>query len=326
MNRRRVLMCTAAMVWASCATGAGLLSGPFSPLPGTDQAKFYAANTAAIENFAHETRIGETGKRLTAIETLANTYRDPALNLATELINDEDALVAADSARLLADTLAMTGSVAVAARMYGLGTPAKQRFDAAIASLRGAVDDKRVVVREVAARTLAGLGDRLSLDLIERCVQEGWFPALEAIDYFGVAPRELGSEYIQKYLDSGPTEARVAAVGYLATVPSYQERIREMVLENPDVDDAVRAKAAGVLSRYDRGFPTYAVEILGRPELPAAVSQEVIHAYVAHALEVKIRDAGDWPRWVRTVDNALVKYPHQQPLMIIKAGLTNGEQ
>lgn len=326
MNRRRVLMWTAAMAWASCATGAGLLSGPFSPLPGTDEARFYAANTAAIENFAYEARIGETGKRLTAIETLANTYRDPALNLATELINDEDALVAAGSARLLADTLAMTGSMAMAARMHAPGTPANQRFDAAIASLRGVVDDKRVVVRQVAARTLAGLGDRITLDLIERCVKESGLPALEAIDYFGVAPRELGSEYIQKYLDSGPTEARVAAVGYLATVPSYQERIRKMVLENPDVEDAVRAKAAGILSRYDREFPTYAVEIVGRQDLPAVVSREMIDTYIAHALEIKKRDPGDWPLWVMAVDNALVKYPDEQRLMLIKAGLTKVEQ
>ena len=99
-----------------------------------------------------------------------------------------------------------------------------------------------------AAGTLAAVGDRAGLEKIEDCVERGLVPAVEAIGYFGMGPSELGATYIEKYLASGPKEAKVAAVGYLGTDPSYQSRIRDLlVLDESDVEEEVLQKAAAVL-------------------------------------------------------------------------------
>ena len=154
--------------------------------------------------------------------------------------------------------------------MHSPGTPARHHFDAAVDSLRDAVDDERIEVRDVAAGTLAYLDDPTTLDTIERNVGKGMISAVEAIGYFGLASSELGSPYIEKYLSTGPVEARAAAAGYLATIPAYQPRIRDLILGQGEVEieRTVLAKAAGVLSRHDRTFPTYAAEIASRLNVP----------------------------------------------------------
>ena len=323
MNRRMMLKCAiafgSAMVWASHVSGGSLLSGPFAPKPRTDEAAYLVANEPAIMSLAAQAKMGETDSRRAALETLANSYPEASLNLATELIKDSETAIATDSAKLLADTLAMTGSLAMGTSMYAAGTPAKQWLDAAIANLREAVADGRIEVRHVAAGTLAALGDLATLDKIEECVEQGVVPALEAIDYFGLAPRDLGGKYMEKYLDSGSQEAKVAAVGYLGTVLNYQPRIRELILNNLQVDDVVLLMAAGVLSRYDKTFPSYALEVAGRSDLPRAVSDTVVRAYVSNALKIKKRNPVVWKMRVQAVDKALMQHPDGPPLQMIKS-------
>lgn len=324
MMMKCVLALGAAMACSPHVRGDFPLTGPFTPSPGTAQAAFLMANGPAIMRLAGQARTGETDVRRTALEALASAYTDAALNLATELVGDPETAVATDSAKLLADTLAMAGSVTMGTGRYASGTPARVQFDAAIASLRGAVADERSEVRAVAAETLAALGDRTALDKIERGVEQGVVPPVEAIGYFGLAPIELGAPYIEKYLDSGPVDAKVAAVGYLATVPTYQLRVRDLIFGTPQVDEIVVAKAAGVLSRHDRAFPTYALEVIGRPGVPDPVSDAVIDAYISAALKVKGIDPIDWKHRVQAVDNALMEHPGQPPFQMIKARLMNG--
>ena len=320
---KHVLAAGAAMICASHVSGGSLLSGPFSPEVGTAEAAFLAANEPAIERLVAQARMGETDARRAALETLANSYPEASLNLATELIKDSETGIATDSAKLLADTLAMTGSVAMGSSMHAAGTPAKQWIDAAVSALREVVPDVRIEIRHVAAGTLAALGDLTTLNKIEECVERGVLPDVEAIDYFGLAPREIGSKYIEKYLQSGSQGAKVAAIGYLGAVPNYQPRIRELVLSNPQVDAVVLLKAAGVLSRYDETFPNYALEVAGRSDLPAAVSDTVARAYISNSLKIKQHDPGVWKMRVQAVDRALVQHPDRPPLQMIKAGLTN---
>ena len=328
MNRRIMMKHAAAfgaaVLWASHVSAGSLLSGPFAPEPDSAEAAFLMANEPAIDRLATQARMGETEARQVALETLANSYPDASLNLATELIKDSDTAIATDSARLLADTLAMVGSVAAGASMHPAGTPAKQRLDAAITTLRDAVPDGRIQIRHVAAGTLASLGDVATLDKIQECVEQGVVPAVEAINYFGLAPRDLAGKYVEKYLDSDSQEAQVAAVGYLGAVPNYQPRIREWLLKNLQANVVVLVTATGVLSRYDRMFPSYALEVVGRPDVPSAVSDTVVQAYVTSALEDKKRDPIVWKKRVQAVDKALSQHPDRRPLKMIKAGLTNG--
>lgn len=260
MRMRHVVALATATACSPHAVGELALTGPFTPSPATAQAAFLTANRPAILRLADQARAGTTQRRLRALETLANGYSDAALNLATELVKDLDTAVATKSARLLADTLAMAGSVTLARARYAPGTPARVQVDAAIASLRGAVADKRSKVRAVAAETLAALGDCTALETIERGVSRCVIPPVEAIEYFGLAPIELGAPYIEKYLDTGPVDARVAAVEYLATIATYQARVREAVFETDEADEAVLARAADVLSRHDRAFASWAPE------------------------------------------------------------------
>ena len=324
MKMKFVLGLGAAIAFAPHVRGDVPLTGPFAPAPGTAKAAFLAANQDAIMNLASKARTGATDARLAALETLANGYSDASLNLATELIEDPDTAVATESAQLLADTLAMAGSVTMGAGMYIPGTSARMQFEAAVANLRRAIEDARIEVRDVAAGTLAALGDQATLEKIELCVEQGVVPAVEAIGYFGLAPIELGAPYIEKYLDSGPVEAKVAAVGYLGTVPTYQSRVRDLIFRTPQVDEIVVAKAAGVLSRHDRAFPTYALEEIGRLGSQAPNLDAVVDAYISGALKVKAIDPTDWNYRVQAVDNALMEHPGQPPLQIIKAGLMNG--
>ena len=324
MKMKFVLVFGAAMACAPHVRGDVPLTGPFAPTPGSAKAEFLAANQSAIMSLAAQARKGTTDARLAALETLANGYSNASLNLAIELIKDPDTAVATESAQLLADTLGMAGSVTMGAGMRAPGTSARVQFDAAVANLRGAVGDARIEVRDVAAGTLAALGDRTALDKIELCVEQGVVPAVEAIGYFGLAPSEFGSPYIEKYLNGGPVEAMVAAVGYLATVPTYQPRIRDLIFGTQQVNKIVLAKAAGVLSRHDRAFPTYALEVIGHPGVPTPVSDAVVHAYVSGALKIKALDPTDWQHRVQAVDDALMQHPDRPPLQMIKAGLMNG--
>lgn len=325
MKMKFVLALGAAIAFAPQVRGDVPLTGPFAPTPGTPEAAFLAANQSAIMSLASRARIGTTEARLAALESLTTGYSDASLNLATELIKDPVTAVATESAQLLADTLAMSGSVTMGAEMHAPGTSARREFDAAVASLRGAVGDARIEVRDVAAGTLATLGDRTALDKIELCVEQGVVPAVEAITYFGLAPTEFGAPYIEKYLNSGPVDAKVAAVGYLATVPTYQPQIRNLIFGTDHVNEIVLTKAAGVLSRHDRAFPIYALEVIGRPGLPTPVSNAVVDAYVSGALRVKTINPTDWMHRVQAVDNALMQHPDRSPLRMIKAGLMNGE-
>ena len=325
MKMRHVFTFWAAVAWAPGVSSDVALTGPFTPTTGTAEAAFMTANAPAILHLSAEARTGTTDDRLAALETLSNSYSNASLNLATELVEDLDTGVAAESARLLADTLAMVGSAAMGAQMYAPGTSARRQYDAAVGSLRGAVCGARIEIRDVASGTLAGLGDGTALDQIDRCVEQGVMSGAEAIGYFALAPIELGARYIERYLDTGAVEAKVAAVGYLGTVVAYQHRVRDLILGTEQVDETVVAKAAGVLSRHDRDFPVYALEVIRREGVPEPVSDAVVEAYVSGALRIKAVDRSDWTYRVRAVDNALGQHPGDHRLNMIKAGLQNRE-
>ena len=313
------------MAYGPHVSGSSLLSGPFAPEPDTPQSEFLKANEPTIMQLAAQAKMGDTQDRRAALETLAISYSDASLNLASELITDSDTGIAMDSAKLLAATLAMIGPVTTDGGMHSAGTFALRRIDAAVGSLRLAIGDRRVEVRSIAAGTLAAIGDRGGLEKIEDCVKRGVVSDLEAIGYFGVAPNELGSKYIERYLKAESKEARAAAVGYLGTDPSYQDQIRALVLNGSDAEEEVLQKAAAVLGRYDRKFPSYALDLVGRAGLPPLVSDTVARSYVMHALAAKKHSTSDWKERVREIDAALMRYPTTASLQMIKAELTNGD-
>jgi hypothetical protein len=310
------------MSLVSCAYAAEILSGPFSPFPGTEAAELYSDNKTAIEALAMRARAGERDDRLEAFETLANVYHRESLNLATELIKDEDPVVASISARRLASTLVMVGSVATFERTYPVNNYERNWFDAAIGSLREAVlQDERPVVRSIAAHTLMRLEDQETIAELEKRAKSGSIPIMEVVEYFVSLPKDVRGVYLKKCLESGSPDVQIAIVSMLAANPRHHEFLRDSVLANPQIEISVRLAAVKGLSRYDASYPSYAFELVSGRTLPEPVSDEVARAYVQHALEFKRKSPRVWVRWKRAADRALVLHPQQQRVRMIHASL-----
>ena len=292
--------------------------GPFSPEAGSEQAQFYAANASAIGGLAYRVKEGMLADRQDALETLANSYLDAALNLAIGLIEDQTEEIAIESAQLLADTLAMTDhDMSMNTMPQGAGI-SMERIEAARSVLRKAIADSRIGVRAVAAGTLANLGDISALERIGRAVDSGLYTPEEAINYFGLAPAEIGAPYIAGYLESGSIETGLVAIEYLGTLPEYQDAVRDKVLTNTQSIPALRAKAAEVLGVYDDRFPFYAVSVLIDNTVPPVVAAAVVEAYVKDIDTIKMQNAVEWNRRKQAVETALVNHPNGASLLKLR--------
>ena len=104
------LLALAVILVSTSQARAGVPTGPFSPVPGSEQAAFQAANATAIARLAEtiRNRDASTSVRRNALEQMANSYPDAALNLAVELIAANDETITRDSVQLLADSVAMS--------------------------------------------------------------------------------------------------------------------------------------------------------------------------------------------------------------------------
>lgn len=274
------IICSSAVFALVCVlhARAELQLGEFAPDPGSEQAAFYAENEEAIRTLIGNAQIGSTIDRRISFEQLATAYPDAALNLATELIKDQDVNISLDSARLLIDSIVMSDhnlrdTLPSGAEMW------IRRTDAAKSVLREAIADDRASIRGIVASSLASLGDAESLEAIRVAVEEGLFSPVVAINYYSLAGAGIGAGYIAPYLESGSRDERTAAVSYLGAVPDYQATIRDILLDS-DAANEIRAKAAEVLSRYDTEFRTYALTVTTDHEVPASVFGAVVGGYI----------------------------------------------
>ena len=317
------LLALAVILVSTSQARAGVPTGPFSPVPGSEQAAFQAANATAIARLAEtiRNRDASTSVRRNALEQMANSYPDAALNLAVELIAANDETITRDSVQLLADSVAMSDQRMVMDAMPEGAAMISQRIEAAKSALRSAVDHQRKAIREIVAGTLASLGDKATLDQIDSAVKSGAYSPVEAVNYFGLARPEVGARYIVPYLKVDSDDARIAAISYLGTIPQYQVRVRDAVLMNAGVAPGVRAKAAEVLGRYDDDFPSYALVVTIDRNVPPIVYGAVISGYIDSSERLKTLSTAKGKILKEAVTQALVTHPDDEQLLVLNRRL-----
>jgi len=122
-------------------------------------------------------------------------------------------------------------------------------------------------VRIEAASILAGRGNTRALVSIDQMIQEGEIEAREGLGYMSLAPNQLASPFVERYIDSGDTLTRAAAISQLAYNPSYTSRVREIAL-NSDTSSEITAAALPGLARTDSDFLEYGLALANSKDLP----------------------------------------------------------
>ena len=326
MNRmtvsRRTFLRAAAVAMVGCASwpaAAEFLDGPFSPLPGSASAQFYAAKQSDVENLIARVRTGTTETRLGALNELSNSFHEEALNQSLGLVKDIDTAIAAKSAHLLSTSLAMVGSVAMARETHPTNSPARQPIDAAIKALREVVGhDRRVPVRSVAAQTLARLGDDDAAKSIARLVKNGEIPGLEALKYFSFLPEPDRSEYLKKCLASDAREVQVEAVHLLASFPDNLNFVRSLTRGQHGTNVHVRMAGIWGLSRYDDAFPSYSFSYLEADDQLDEYYQGIAGAVLLNAWKTKMENPDLYGDWRSQLDEELERKPEKPYLKRIR--------
>lgn len=299
---------SATLATVSGAAGQELVA-PFAPPAGSEAAKFYEDNAAAIEALIERVRSGSGEAGLQAFDTLATSYPDAALGLATKLVSGDDAQLALAAARLLADSIVMTNHPGME-HMHDASPEVAdlmRRIEASKTALRTLLNKPDSALRQTAAGILASLGDVPALDLIKEGAQSGEIPEVEAINYFALARPDVGSPYIEPYLADGAGPAKQSAVSYLGALPQYQAQIRTDVLLNETVGEDVRIAAADVLSKYDASFGTYALAVAANPGVPPGVYLAVVGAYA----DAGLRDRSLSSETAQALSAAIAAYSKQ---------------
>ena len=327
VSRRTFLKSAAALAMVGCASwpvAAAFLDGPFSPLPGSASAQFYAARQSDVESLIARVRTGTTETRLGALNELSNSFHEEALNQSLGLVKDIDTAIAAKSAHLLSNSLAMVGSVAIARETHPTSSPARQSIDAAIKALREVVEhDRRGPVRSVAAQTLARLGDDDAAKSIARLVENGEIPGLEALKYFSFLPEPDRSAYLKKCLDSDSPEVQIKAVNLLASYPDNQIFVRNLASGQHGTDVYIRMAGIWGLSMYDATFPSYGLSYLGADDQLGEYDQRIAEAVLMSAWKTKMENPSLYGAWRSQLDEELERKPAQPYLNEIRDIIDN---
>ncbi len=228
-------------------------------------------------------------ERLVAFEALSISFPDAASLEAARLVGDEVTAVAVMAAEVLASSIVMSDHSHGEARSpyheFTLATHERARR-----ALLAAIQDPRPEVRSTAASILASLSDADALQRIDAATAAGLYSQVEAVNYFGIAKPSVGVQYLERYLETGSTEARASAVQYLSANPRYQARIRDRILFNSHELVPVRTAAAKALGQHDKLFNTYAFSMALNPKIPPQVYLEIWRTYLSSEENLKSLD------------------------------------
>ena len=293
--------------------------GVFSPQEGSARETFYLENQNTVQSLLETVMATDTNYvgRLTAFETLSNLYPEAALYSATLLIDDESDRIATESTWLLADEITMTNHPFVGRVDPNSHATVVQRNEAARSALRSALMDERYAVRDVAASSLAGLGDVLALESIRSGVDKGIYLPVEAVNYFALAQSEVGSVYIEPFLHADSNDAKLAAVTYLGPQTAYSNYVRDEIFFNVDEDPQVRAKAAEVLSRFDDNYSSYVLPVILEPNSSPDVASAVLEGYYNSVTRQKSLSAATAQLLLSGVDRMLIDNPDNARLQVL---------
>lgn len=249
--------------------------------PDPSSAQYYIANEANIEALRKDLRRGESSQaRLAALQELEDMYPAAAFSSAIDLIADPDEAIALAAIDLISRVIVMSDHRMVEELFDDRLKYTMEQHMRGRNALRPAVEDERERVRMKAALVLAGLSDEAALDRINAGIASGLYSETVAINLFALAKSEVGSAYIEPYLDKGTESAQIAAVAYLGSDPAYQKDVRTRVFQNPERIASVRAQSARTLSRYDSRFHEYALTVTIDPDANPELFAESLKGYI----------------------------------------------
>ncbi|RVJ72541.1 hypothetical protein [Sinorhizobium medicae] len=126
--------------------------------------------------------------------------------------------------------------------------------------LRSALSHPDFDVRLEASNILTARGDPQAIVAIDTMIQKGELKAQAGIGYMSLAPADIASPFVEKYLTADNDESRAAAVAQLAYNPRYVEQVRGIALADGTPPNVVAAALPG-LSASDPTFLEYGVAI-----------------------------------------------------------------
>lgn len=235
-------------------------------------------------------------KRASAVSSLGGINYDFLLANAEPLIKSKAAAVALATVRVLGGQIAMLPSDGQHAHGSGsqeadaLTAYQKRLVSRTVEVLRLALVHPDLGVLEQASSILASRGDAQSLAAIQGMIDRGDLPPKKGIGYLTLAPTNVASPFIEKYLSADRAEVRAAAAAQLAYNPNYTAQVRALALAPKATGDVVRAALPG-LAVTDRAFLEYGVALSQNARVTPEVRSEAVKAVVSATISRKLDPA-----------------------------------
>lgn len=233
-----------------------------------------------------------TAKQVSAVQQLSGKYFDYALDIAQKVIDSAKpevglAMVSALSARIsmLPSSQHAHSRSASPFDEYTARLVAKSR-----SALLHALDNKHASIREEAAAFLASRGDHDAAAKIQTLAEKGALPADLAISYFSLAPREVGSAYLAKYLKAGNANHRAAAISRLAYDPQYTTMVKAIALDAKEDSRVISAALPG-LAASDKDFLSYGPAIASNKNMSNQVREAAVESTVKFVINQDVSPA-----------------------------------
>jgi hypothetical protein len=231
-------------------------------------------------------------ERVSSIRSLGGVNFDFLLANARELVSDREPAVALTTIEVLGAQVAM---LPAPGHPHGdnsggdkLGSYQDQLVSEVLDFLRLAQRHSDLTVRSRASSILASRGDAQALASIQTMIDKGELPAKQGIGYLTLAPTNIASPFIEKYLTTKNPEIQAAAVAQLSYNPSYTEKVRNVALASDVNNDVLRSALPG-LAATDSSFLTYAIGVTQN----AKYSEEVRGAAVEEIVRVTLSKETD---------------------------------
>lgn len=145
--------------------------------------------------------------------------------------------------------------------------------------LRGALDHPDANVRNDAISILASRGDTKSLATVQELMDSGKLDQRKGIGYLSLAPAQIASPFIVKYVKAEKSAVKAAAVAQLAYNSTYTSLVKNIALA-PNAAPEVVAAALPGLARSDDKFLEYGPALTQNPDLPNKVKQVALRETV----------------------------------------------
>lgn len=252
---------------------------------------YYRENAAEIKRLQDivENASAAEDQRKKALGELAFKFEDASLPLAAKLVSDPATGLASDAVNLLSNSIVManhgdhTGNHPPDTTLSPWSNYVTAQHEIARDALRKALTDPRPDIRAISLRGLLSLSDEVALKSVQERAKKGELTDAEAVRLCAQAVSNPGRACVFGYLTDGSSDAKVAAVDVLGSIPSYRPLVRNKIFFNTNADPKTRSAAAEVLSRYDPSFMNYALTVTADPKTPPEVYTSALAGFARSA-------------------------------------------